>query len=256
MYANNPLFKSPADINTKIWRYLDFTKFVALLDKQALFFARSDKLVDKFEGSYTKSTMERYYPSSDPALEESEKLAHFYKSLASEKRMRKYFLINSWHMNEYESAAMWELYLKSNEGVAIQSTFNNLKESFDSDTKDHVNIGEINYIDYEKDSIPMSNVFHPFLCKRKSFEHEKELRAIVWELPFVTEEDELIKLDLERELYEMGKYVPVSLEILIEKIFVSPTAPPWFNDLVQSVVNKYELKKEIIQSSLAEDPLY
>ena len=36
---------------------MDFTKFVSLLDKSALFFARADRLDDPFEGAYTNLNM-------------------------------------------------------------------------------------------------------------------------------------------------------------------------------------------------------
>ena len=42
------------------------------------------------------------------------------------KKNREEFAINCWHLNDHESAAMWKLYLKSNEGIVIQSTFTNL----------------------------------------------------------------------------------------------------------------------------------
>ena len=44
MYKESRDCKPPPD-NAVLWRYMDFTKFVSLLDKQALFFARADKLV-------------------------------------------------------------------------------------------------------------------------------------------------------------------------------------------------------------------
>lgn len=46
----------------------------------------------------------------------------------SEKDKKRVF-VNCWHLNEYESAAMWDLYLKNEEGVAIQTTFNRIKKS-------------------------------------------------------------------------------------------------------------------------------
>jgi len=55
MYVEHPAFESLADENAKIWRYLDFTKFVALLDWRALSFARVDELTDQFEGSLRKA---------------------------------------------------------------------------------------------------------------------------------------------------------------------------------------------------------
>jgi hypothetical protein len=86
--------------------------------------------------------------------------------------------LNSWHINEYESAAMWKLYLESDEGIAIQSTLGRLNKSL-KDTKETIFIGKIKYIDYEKESIPESNQYYPFLYKRKSFEYEKELRLFL-----------------------------------------------------------------------------
>ena len=36
------------------------------------------------------------------------------------------FLVNSWHMNEYESAAMWDIYSTRDFGIAIRSTIKRL----------------------------------------------------------------------------------------------------------------------------------
>jgi hypothetical protein len=55
VYKEHQVFEKPTDENTRIWRYLDFTKFVSLLDRQALFFTRVDKLGDAFEGSSSKA---------------------------------------------------------------------------------------------------------------------------------------------------------------------------------------------------------
>lgn len=42
------------DEQSTIWRYMDFTKFVSLLDKGSLFLCRADNLEDPFEGSSSK----------------------------------------------------------------------------------------------------------------------------------------------------------------------------------------------------------
>jgi hypothetical protein len=49
-YSEHETCLKPANENAKIWRYMDFTKFVSLLEKKALFFCRADKLGDPFEG--------------------------------------------------------------------------------------------------------------------------------------------------------------------------------------------------------------
>jgi hypothetical protein len=58
MYNEHPIFEKPDNENAKIWRYLDFTKFVSMLEKKALFFVRADKLGDQFEGSFSKANLE------------------------------------------------------------------------------------------------------------------------------------------------------------------------------------------------------
>jgi hypothetical protein len=246
MYKQHPVFESPQDLNAKIWRFMDFTKFVSLLDKSALFFTRADKLGDPFEGSFSRANIKlrpEIYKEKIPqsALEQ---MSQFFSKVI------KFTFVNCWHLNEYESAAMWKLYLKSNEGIAVRSTFNRLKECFGDDKYD-IFIGKVKYIDYERDWLPEGNAFYPFVHKRRSFEHEQELRAVIQEIPFKDD-----KLDLSMLPQDDGIYIKVYLDMLIESIYVAPTSPTWLFDLVKSVSKQYKLDKEIMQSSLDEKPVY
>lgn len=47
----HPSFAQPTDPAVWLWRYMDLSKFAALLQRKALVFARADALGDKFEGS-------------------------------------------------------------------------------------------------------------------------------------------------------------------------------------------------------------
>ena len=239
MYIAHYAFTPPENEDAKIWRYMDFTKFVSLLDKGALFFARADRLGDPFEGSYTKATL-----ISSEIREKASDFRWFIEALV------KNTTINSWHLNENESAAMWKLYLVSNEGIAIQSTFNRLKNSILGEQE--VRIGKVRYIDYENDVISDENLFNPFLYKRKSFEHELELRAIVSIFPNKT----ATILDIIKPTIENGIYIPVDLETLIETIWLAPTCPTWLKELVTSVTKKYGLNKDIFPSKLNAKPIF
>lgn len=42
--AIHPVFIRPDDTETSIWRYIDFTKFVSMLENSGLFLSRSDCL--------------------------------------------------------------------------------------------------------------------------------------------------------------------------------------------------------------------
>lgn len=241
-------FPAPND-NQKIWRYMDFTKFVSLLDKQALFFTRIDKFEDPFEGQMPKAKNPIYdiiYPDGQPEDLSGDLIYNLIKTVQTELsyKMRNFTIANCWHINDYESDAMWKLYLKSNEGIAIQSTYKRLCTSFcsfetDNILKDNTLIMEkIKYIDYDEDSISASSVMYPFIHKQKCYEHERELRALINLSPENIDE------------IEYGYNVPVDLNILIEKIYISPTAPLWFKELVISILKKYNLEKEVIHSHI------
>ncbi len=85
-------------------------------------------------------------------------------------------LINSWHLSDYESAALWELY-GTETGIAIQSTIGKLKDSF-ARTDDTIWIGKVNYIDFNHDWMDEWNYLEAFVIKRPSFFYEAEIRAI------------------------------------------------------------------------------
>ena len=254
MYKTHPVFEKPKDENAKIWRYLDFTKFVSLIDRKSLYFTRLDKLGDPFEGSVSKANIDlrsrfmRELAKKVPRnlLIEIRSAQHVFR-----RAFRRCAVVNCWHINEFESAAMWKLYLKSEEGVAIQSTFKRLAESIAGYEENDVYIGKVKYIDYENDPIPESNLFYPFVHKRKSFQHEQELRAVIFKFP-----SKFSTITSNVATFSDGIYVPVNLNTLIEKAFVSPTAENWFGDLVKSIAERYDFKKAITKSNLSDDPIY
>ena len=58
MYKTDPNVKTPNDATFHIWRYIDLTKLLSLLENKALYLCRADKLNDPFEGSITKPALE------------------------------------------------------------------------------------------------------------------------------------------------------------------------------------------------------
>lgn len=257
MYKEHPAFEKPQNENVKIWRYMDFAKFVSLLDKSALFFTIADELGDPFEGSYPRqnvqqrATLHKKWLNTLPTQfkdifgQRPRAIGEFYKSL------RRCIFINSWHESEHESDAMWELYLKRCKGIVIQSTFSHLRDCFGNETPD-IYIGKVRYIDYLKDVISEENFFNPFLRKRRGFEHDIEVRAIV----FAYGKIENGMPNLPPPAFPTGMPVLVDLDKLIDIIYLAPTSPTWFHELVKSVTSKYGLNKEVLPSSLDNKPVY
>ena len=256
MFEPHPVFSSP-ESNAKIWRFIDFSKFVNMLDRNALFFARASELDDPYEGTmpeFNDKIRSSIYQEIRHKFKSEEQYKKFLNQSSSlkghYKEFKKSILINSWHLNDHESASMWKLYSHDKYGIVIQSTFSKLADSLKNNIFDRIFIGEVKYLDYENEWLEEGNLFHPFITKRKSFLAESELRAIEWinQTNSSTTKDKSIVY--RNETTESGKYVPVNLDVLIDKIFVSPLSESWVHATVEAVVEKYGLNKKIIQSDL------
>ena len=232
MYLDNPNIKLPEDPETIVWKYLDLSKFLDLLLSKKLFMSRSDKFEDQYEGTF-----------SEPTFEEIKKLSidnpdflNYYKT------HREKVAISSWHINEYESFAMWKIFTQNSEGLAIQSTIGRLQESLVLETNFKQYIGEVNYIDYKKEHIPFDDMFFPFLFKRKSFQYEGEVRLIT------DIGDSNIKIN-------EGLKINVEINRLIGKIYIHPKSENWYKNLVIQLVKQLGFDFKIEKSDLESDIL-
>ncbi len=167
MFHPNDRFELPPE-DTKIWRYLNFTKFVGLLETKSLYFSSLARLEDRFEGTLpaaSRKVAKRQYIEFFKSIREDKDLraesARHWKHMKSINRVtRPLIYVNCWHINDYESPAMWVLYLKSNDGVAIQSTVKRLCESL-ATTREHVFVGKVRYVDYARQSHDVRNPLLP-----------------------------------------------------------------------------------------------
>jgi hypothetical protein len=249
----------PYDIpeqNSSLWRYMDFTKYASMLVSSGLYFSRSDLFDDKFEGAKglrtIKNKWDEYYlsffkyiirnpPEKTLCDKSDETIDKEAKELLDQLEAgginnRKYVFINCWHENTYESEAMWRLYSSYfDNAIAIRTTFKSLYESLGKNTS--IAIGRVKYIDFNKS---FAGANESFWRKRKSFEHEKEVRAVTHDL----------------ECKEVGKMINCNLNILLEDVIVSPNAPKWFIDLVKDINIKYGYTVNVSQSSLNDEPFY
>lgn len=242
-YSSHPAVETPEPDTSRTWRYMDFTKFVSLLDQSALYFPRLTSLSDPLEGFLTKPTVERF---RTPPAEAGEEERAVHESVGSRnlyaiRWARQLLFVSSWHLNQHESTAMWRLYLKSDEGIAVQSTVGRMKEAF-APEPDGVYIGRVRYVDYETEEVPWNNALYLALHKRMSFAHEQEVRALVLDSPTRAEAP--------------GALIRVDLGTLVERVYVAPQTPPWFYELVDRVGKRYGLDARVMHSGLDEGPLY
>jgi len=103
----------------------------------------------------------------------------------------------------------------------------------------------VTYLDYSSAvTIPDNNVYAPYFFKRKSFEHEHELRA-------------LIAGGSETGVSETGGiYESVNVEALVTRIHLSPAAPAWYTATVECFLRMQGLKLQVQQSEIDARPIF
>jgi hypothetical protein len=257
MYTPHPtVFKQPLDEGISVWRYMDLSKFIWMIQRDALFFCRSDSLGDPFEGHYTKviADQEEEYiktlqannqfaaiPAAVHAVEMAREVFRV-NTLELPKQLKQKYFVSCWHMNEEESPAMWKLYTSQNESICIRSKYKTLANLLPEESL----LGCVEYINYHRDSFDTTEMWSYIIHKRKSFEHEREIRAAIYRgeaCPFGAVDGK-------------GLVVPINVAELIEEIFVSPTAQSPLSEVVTGLAEKYGLSARVLESRVNEEPAW
>jgi hypothetical protein len=224
-YVERPYLVDPADV--PVWRYMNLEKLLSILIDQALFFASVKTLAqsDRYEGQPTPAeiTASGLMPSVAKELDQYN---------ASTKGS---LFFSCWHMNDSESDAMWKLYVAGTGGVAVRSSIARIKRCFQK-TQEDISLGKIAYIDEYYSSIEFFNyIVQRFMRKRLAFRHEKEIRLVYYD-------------ENQSRLGFPGVLIPVEVNVLIEKIVISPRADDWFLSLVKTLVARLGYNIDVVPS--------
>lgn len=225
-YQSHPLLV-PLPDDTVMWRYMNFTKLLSLMEKKTLYFCRADLLGDPFEGSIPNTLLDYAPPGYDGPRD-------YHEFDISNRRTWAY--VNCWHEGTHESEAMWKLYAGEKDGIAIKTVFSKFREAL-VDEHD-IFVSRVQYKNYQSDVIPFSNILQFMFYKRISFRHEQEIRAVV--------------MDIRSDM--LGLHNRVEVQKLVDEIVVSPLAEEWFMELVRSVADRYDLSDRVVRSSCSDKP--
>lgn len=232
---------SPSDVagsETTLWKYLTFEKFLDFLLMKRLYFRRSDRLSDPFECLMPPDMCLGDTQGDMPQAERDFIAAHEHYINAARSKV----FLNSWHINEYESEAMWKLFGGSGHSIAIRTTFGRIMSEM---SQHELTAGKVLYKDMIKDDCVISDIFDFALLKRKPFEHEREFRLI-----FINDGGD----DNPRLLDSFGLHIPVEPADIVDKIYVSPLSEPWQFELTQAIIDKQGLGDRLIRSTLFNFP--
>jgi hypothetical protein len=243
VHTPHRVFEPPDDPHGFLWRYMNLPKLVSLLDRRALWFSRADLLGDRHEGSFGEANA-RLRPEiyGDQQLEMMSQFSHLMGAMV------RHTYVNCWHANAHESMAMWVAYGAAGDGVAVRTTFQRLTEALTCE--DQVYAGRVRYVDPATEFIPENNTLAPYVHKRVSFDHEREVRLVIQDLPV---RDGAMRPDAPSP---PGRSIQVDLPQLVDAVFVAPGAAEWYRDAVSCVVNAIAPGLDVHQSVLDADPVY
>lgn len=301
-FKRHPSFIPAPNREAKLWRYMSLPKFLSLIQQNYLFMYNLELMAknDIFEGVLPSANFEHrkwasvsdvpvhildklkmnvtYHETGDlQACLENHKYVQDLRIKQAYAHRRSYF-INCWHLNEYESLAMWDIYSRKDEGIAIVSSESNFINAF-SNVHNDIFGGVVKYADYDSPNftIDVDNGFNSIMYKRASYDYEREYRLVFWDTE-VTHEyipTQTVEFDssgnkrisfgrasVGRSEEEIKSVEPklsfnanCDLSKLINEIYISPSAPSWFFDIVDNVVKKYEINVPVNQSKLTNNPL-
>jgi len=242
----NEAFRQPSDINSTVWKYLSFDSFMHLISFRKIPLIRIDQFEDKFEGKVDKENfkdgkIKTILDNIDISKRESRADLLYVNRLFN--------FASCWCIEENESAAMWKIFGKSKNCVAITSTYKILKDNLPN----NLMIGMINYVtDMYKEYTEkqLDNMHTYIMSKRKSYNYEKEIRIIDYDtdryLEFLKTKDDIGYI----KTIPKVKYAYFDIENIVDKIFISPAASVWYIDLIKDVCKRYNVNVEIWNSSL------
>lgn len=234
---------------------MDVTKFLWLIQHRALYLNRLDRLGDLYEGHHT-SIMAKSISIHAEHLKRMAISEHSQKNqplpgdftdayfedqakidLLSPPKSKVRNYVSCWHLNDYESYAMWKIYGQNTDTLSVQTTFKKLNDALSG----QFYIGMVNYIDYDTDMIDISNLYNYVMHKRKYFSYENEVRIVY------------------SPMYDKGGVFierAIDLENVVERIYLSPFSTPSFKEVIEGLLQKYDLKIAVVQSIQGNEPEY
>lgn len=265
---------------------MDFPKFVELITSRTLWLANAEVLAadDPYEGlpnavqfphrmwksiDETPEALRKQILEMRSSADQSPNDAFKSWFMGEEQRCimalsgRRDFYINCWHAAEYESVAMWKLYGSPGAGVAVITNGARLETALAANEEDFF-LGAVKYRDASIIQIGTPNVFDDIMIKRNSYAYESEVRLVHWHtgefhdaLENFAWNDEKMRFDdliEDRRPINPGYSFPCDIDVLIDRVIVSPFAPSWYEPMINRLRDQLALNFRMVRSKLLETP--
>lgn len=233
-----------------LWRYLSVEQYLSLLLNSSLYFSRTDRFTDEFEGTLPNAS--DLDPDVKPLYRKFRRLVH----------------MNCWHVNKTESILMWDSYAPS--GVVIKTSLPRLIDALDAEEDYSIHICEVDYLNFSHTDIQLldrdedsrsGNLFDLFQYKREYYSEEREIRLITNTMADYTLRGELegesLSVDEWEEYVEDEIRIKVDLNQLLEEVIIHPSSDKENIKALKTVTNRiHNLGDRIIRSEIEGKPSF
>ena len=202
-------------------RFMDEFKFRDLLATRALYLAPASAFADQREGHYSTldhQTWDTQFAGWGFDTVGRNRAAQAKAAVARHNQGA--VVISCWTTAPADHSRMWRDYGESTQAVMVEATVGRMRDCLGAGFF----IVPVQYLDFERESIPKEHVLQPFCYKQKSYGWECEVRVI--------------------GSMETGKRVgsprieAVNLRALVTRICIHPEAPQSFVDSIQQLTHR------------------
>lgn len=205
-----PNVTEPSPGSAAVWRYMPMWKFLSILDTGTLWFARSDKYPDRWEGvasALSYDVIATQLPAKLRANIAAQGKLHHLNALGMGTdediaritqqlkeaiyRSRRFLLVTCWNQMEHELEALWRVYTQGTDlsaaperfqgqtgAVAIRSDVASLAAAFDASSYP-IAWGTVEYIDHAVTRLPFTDLRLLSFRKRRAFTADHEVRGLI-----------------------------------------------------------------------------
>lgn len=248
--------------DTVLWRYMNVSQFLNLLTTASIWLSRADVLQksDPFEGRVPiaqRNAERAYYHHINWAdvrdihgslyftqTQRAQRQIEMSEQMAENQKFHTY--INCWNIEPVENAAMWKVYGKEHNAVAIKTTLGRLRSALGNNKDYKIEAGKISYIDFSSDALERpTSQFEKFFTKSEFYRSEGEFRLLFhdWgeECSLFTNSEKFIAEPNVEELDEMapGLNVPVDIKELIQSLVIGPDSDPWLLESLNTIAEPF-----------------
>lgn len=206
------------------------------------------------EGQASQPAREREHQRSETSLSKTldsgEDIDYASGTENARQSARHNYYANCWRLGTDENHGIWEDYADLCEGVAIETTYEQI-EQYVAPEEDDLYMGLVRYLDYEEEYTPTMGFYTLYFFKHREMDDEQEFRVLV-----NRGGNPVTFLDGRETSKEMipdnsgAIYLSADMDALINRVILAPGADEEVRVQVEETLDEYGVSAPVVPSRL------